>query len=65
MHVSLLMLPAAVLLGIPATILHGRLLRHQYTYHRDAWEEDGSIGGVFWHVELRLVRRPRGLAPDV
>jgi len=57
MDVSLLMLAAAVLVVIPATIPHDRLLRHQYTYHRDGWEEDGSIGGVFWHVELRLVRR--------
>jgi hypothetical protein len=48
---------AAMLLAIPPAILHDRLLRHQYTYHRAAWEEDGGFGGVFWHV--------RGAVPSI
>ena len=49
MGLTLLML-AVMLLAIPPAILHDRLLHHQYTYHRTAWEEDGRWGGLFWHV---------------
>jgi hypothetical protein len=49
MHIALLMI-AVMLLALTHAILHDRLLLHQYTYHRAAWEEDGFFGGLFWHV---------------
>jgi len=48
---------AIMLLAIPPAILHDRLLRHQYTHHRTAWEEDGCFSGLFWHV--------RGAVPSI
>jgi hypothetical protein len=51
MDVGLLILIIGVVLGLPAAILHDRLLRHQYLYHRNAWEADGCFDGLFWHVD--------------
>ncbi len=51
MDTAVLILAVAVVFGLPTMILHDRLLRHQYMYHRRAWEADGSFHGLFWHVD--------------
>jgi hypothetical protein len=64
MHTSLYILVLSIGLGVPAAILHDRLLRHQYLHHRSAWDADGSFDGLFWHVDGAVsAMQPKGFAP--